>query len=266
MASDSQELDQDIKRLRGYVVDLGELVAAKMKEGLKYKEDDHLGMMSLAFVSKQLEHLKSIIILVDGGQYRDAFGLSRIMVKGYGLLDWANRDSNRARNWRAYVWVEQFRYSYGKPANAEQKKGLEVALMVNCRQFLLPESKNKSQEEITPKDYLIKWHREEDDKSKFVKRTIEEIFKSIGLEKIHSSVYADASGWVHWNPFQIADTFQITEATITYDFIETKYLGAVAIVAAFHSLFGSSALLNDHFELGLSDSLDKIWDTYTSKA
>jgi hypothetical protein len=265
MSTSSAQLDKDIARLRFYAVELGTL-AYEMQQHAKFKEDDHLGFMELTFVSKQLEHIKSVCKLADADQYQDASIIARVMVEGLAILYWANAaPKERPLNWRAYIWIDQFRRSYGKPDYPEHKAEIELMLKTYCRQYLKPEFKGKPQNEITPDNYRINWRWDENQEAKFVKIAITEIFKETGLKDLYEKFYIPASGWVHWDSISMAEAIHRgADGSVTWG-AETKYMGAVALASGFHALFGSAQLLNEHFSLGFSDRLKKLYEDYIAK-
>ena len=89
MTKESTSLDEDLTRLRGYVTHASELVASMIQNIKLDQEKDHMGFMAFLIVNKQLEHLKSIIILNDNGQYRDTQLIARTMAEGLALIYWA---------------------------------------------------------------------------------------------------------------------------------------------------------------------------------
>src|SRR3989339_687799 len=84
--------ERDIPTLRLFVDRLFLLANEAMHTHICYDEADHLAFMSLSFVSKQIDHLKTIRILVDMGQHKDAELIARSMIEGLFLLLWAARD------------------------------------------------------------------------------------------------------------------------------------------------------------------------------
>jgi hypothetical protein len=65
--------------------------------------------MSLCFLSKQAEYLKSICILIDADQCKEAVIIVRNMIEGMSLLFWAAQDSPCVRYCGDHTLVEDFR-------------------------------------------------------------------------------------------------------------------------------------------------------------
>jgi hypothetical protein len=105
MTTPPLDLDQDILRLPGYVYNLGKLATDMLQHVNVDFEKDDAGFMILAFISKQIEHAESLLTLNNAGQYRDAFGLSRLMTEGLVQLNWAlKKPEERPSFWRAFCF------------------------------------------------------------------------------------------------------------------------------------------------------------------
>jgi hypothetical protein len=258
-------LDTEITRLRYYAAELAKL-AKEMQNKIVFQEEDHLGFMKLTFLSKQLEHIRSVCILTDADQYRDALIIARVMVEGLAILEWANADpKERALNWSAYIWIEQFNRSYGKTDYPKHKAEIEHMLNTYCRQYLKPDFKDKPQNEIVPDNYRANWKWDENDDAKFVKVKIVEIFKETYLKDLYEQLYIPASGFVHWDSASMAGAINRKDDGSIIWGAKTKYLGAMALASGFHALFVSAQLLNEHFSLGFSDRLKKLYEDYLAK-
>ena len=146
-------IDEELSRLRRDIENLQGIVAPLLEKAGSDALGDDISSMAFCFVNKQMEHIKSICLLVDNHQYRDAWAISRIMFEGLALLYWSNEDSNRPHYWRSYWWVGQFKQLYGRPEYLAQKAEIEKNLKAQCTQFLRKSARNKDQSEITPDDY-----------------------------------------------------------------------------------------------------------------
>jgi hypothetical protein len=250
------DFDKEIPKLRSYAFELANLTLDILKQS-KYEEYDHLMFMTSTFVCKQLGHIKSVLTLTDFGQYKDALSIARVMIEGYAILLWANKEPTvRPLNWRAYVLIDQFRRSFGRPDYAEHQEYLEIMLDRYCRKYLRDEYKTKPQRDIVPDNYLGTWRRDDsNDKNKFITITIEKVFEDVGLKEIHDHLYDPASGWMHWDSFSMAETIERKADGGIICGLDPKYLGAAAIASGMQALFGSASLLDEHLKLGFSARL-----------
>lgn len=213
--------------------------------------------MTSTFMCKQLSHARSVLLLADSEQYKDALSIARVMIKGYALLLWAKElPTERPLSWRAYVLIDQFRHSFGQPDYSDHQADLETMLDRYCRKFLKDDSKNKLQHDIRPDNYLSNWRRDnENNKNKFITIPIEKIFDDVGLSEIHDNLYDSASGWLHWDSFSMAETIERrADGSIAFG-DDPQYLGAAALASAIQALFGSASLLDKYLQLGFSDRL-----------
>ena len=73
---------------------------------------DLLGVMIYMFTQKLIDHLKSICILIDAGQYQDATIIARSSYESMGLLLWSahgptgNLRESRPLQWFAYEYID----------------------------------------------------------------------------------------------------------------------------------------------------------------
>jgi hypothetical protein len=69
------------------------------------QSNDFLGAMADAFMHKQIEHLKSICILIDNGQNPDALIIARSAYENMALLLWAAHGPDTSlRDTRPLKW------------------------------------------------------------------------------------------------------------------------------------------------------------------
>jgi hypothetical protein len=150
-----------------------------MIQDVKYDDvTDHMGFMGLCFMSKQIEHLRSICLLIDGHQYRDANLISRVMIEGTARLYWAGlKQPDRPLRWRAYSWVEEFRKSYDKEIASTDKAEIDCQLETYCRCFLKLNASRKPQNQIEPSDYCNGWNWEIDGRGRLGKFEFERCLK-----------------------------------------------------------------------------------------
>lgn len=120
MNANPSRASKDKPILRAFAERLLRLAAEVTRPPLPYDEHDHLGFMALCFVSKQMEHLRSVCMLIAVGRDRDAALIARSMVEGMGLLLWAARKpTERPLLWRSSVWVEEWCQLQTKEAPGE---------------------------------------------------------------------------------------------------------------------------------------------------
>jgi hypothetical protein len=253
---DPIDYNTEIPKLRDYLNELAELSINILRHS-RYEEYNHLIFMTSTFLCKQLSHARSVLLLVDSEQYKDALSIARVMIEGYALLLWASElPTERPLSWRGYVLIDQFKHSFGQPGYSDHQADLETMLNRYCRKFLKEDYKNKLQRDIRPDNYLNNWRRDnEKDKNKFITITIEKIFYDVGLRELHDNLYDSASGWLHWDSFSMAETIKRKADGSIICGYNPKNLGAAALASAIQALLGSASLLDKHLQLGFSDRL-----------
>lgn len=150
MSNDNERATQDLADLHQWgdrlLVLAGEILA-----NIQYSENDHLGFMSLCFLSKQIGHMQSILTLSPS---RDTILIARSMIEGLCQLLWAAKEPNiRPMQWRAFAWVHDLRVieakkARGETVSLEQHNAIENALCEIGKQFL--KNKKKAREQMSP--------------------------------------------------------------------------------------------------------------------
>jgi len=272
MTSPPLDLDLEILRMRAYVEKVGRLAQDILQSSVKFDfEKDDEGFMQLAFASKQIEHSKSLCILIDACQYRDAFGLSRLMTEGLVQLSWAMKEpQERPSIWRKFVLIGEFREKHKAPAFSEHKKDLEHLLETHCKNFLNKKKRKEfergeiKQSDIVPADYPKSWHGFIDGNGNFEMVGTAKMYATADLTPIYGYAHTKASGWVHWDPYSIAEALDFNDDEISY-INESKHLGAGALADGFNSIFWTVVWLDLHFNLGYQQKLKEIGDSYIAK-
>jgi hypothetical protein len=257
MSGEHFAFDDYISDTRSIEAELSKLALDMLQHVKLDPEKDYLGLMAASFAYKQLEHFKSIRLLVDAGQYRDAVAICRIMMEGVIILKWASEEpTERPLNWIKYSAVERYRRLYDTPMYAEHKALIESDLKLYGNQFLKKESRTKPFSEITPNDYIPNW-RGIPAGDKFEKKGIKDIFKDTGHGEIHETIYNPSSGWLHWDSLSLQEAVGIDGGAFIYG-VETKHLGVASLAVGFDSLNETSNLLDDHFKLGYTSKLTNL--------
>lgn len=258
MNKDSERALQDIPNLILFADKLINL-ADSMTQKVDFGEENHLALMSLCFVSKQIEHLKSIRILVESVQYRDAGLIARSMIEGLCLLLWAAREpQKRPFQWKSYAWVEDYKLLLKKELAGERvdpaiKTRIIEQLRIYGTEFL---KKNKKTDNFSDS-------HEDPYRSSWTNKNVYEICKEVGGDLLYEKIYRDTSQWIHWTVKGMSSAISRDDVTFKYT-NTTAEMGATALASGFQSLFQSAKLLNDYFGLGFDNKLKKLQEEYHS--
>ena len=71
------DAEKDLPTLLNHANRVQLLAESTVEKGIKYSETDHFGFMLISFLMKQLEHIRSVSILVQAGQHNDATAIAR---------------------------------------------------------------------------------------------------------------------------------------------------------------------------------------------
>jgi len=200
--------------------------------------------MALCFVSRQIDHAEAILHLT---RHPDIALVARSMIEGMCQLLWAaGNPEERARRWRAFSWVHDWRVmrsreALGEPTDESVRQKIEVALTEYGTQFLHTRRKQRD----PPGDpYIVNW----------TGMSVWALFHEVRGDVLYEQIYRLFSDWHHWGPGGIGSRIARTESTVAYGPLAENELGTV-LVAAFQSLFQSLQVLNSHLELGLEKQL-----------
>jgi hypothetical protein len=226
---------------------------------IRYSETDHLGFMALCFVSEQVEHLKSIRLLVEHGHHRDAGLIARTMMEGLCLLLWAAKDSpSRPLLWRSYACVEDFRLMKQKEAAGEsiepaQRAKINKMLKQYGNQFLTKKAR-KAQREGRPlpvDPYRKNWSG----------RPLDQICDEVQGQLLYEHIYRGMSERIHWSPRGLGTAITRDGQKVTYSGISPEN-AATALAVGFQALLQSLELLDEHLQLCEKRRLNQLRERY----
>lgn len=259
MAANITKAKNDLPKLREFANQLILIVNDMLQKAIPYNETDHLAFMSLCFVSKQVDHLKSICLLVDAGQHKDAVLIARSMIEGMYLLLWAAQNFvTRPLLWRSYAYVEDLRLMNKKEQMGEkivpsEKTALLTQLKKYGPQFYTKEAQ-KSQSDNRPlpdKPYRKTWSG----------KTVADISKEVKGQLLYEEIYKEMSTWIHWSPRGIGTSIRRGSQEVLY-VREASDMAAMSLASGFQSLLEATTLADAHLTLGYADRLATLRDLY----
>lgn len=141
-----QRAEQALPELRDWLYRLLALTD-EMAYGVKYSDEDHLSFMALCFLGKQVDHARSVILLIPS---RDAVLVARSMIEGLVKLLWAESHPDvLTLKWRAFSYVHDWRVlrekaRKGEAVDEDRRTSIEEALREFGEQFLKKKDKERS--------------------------------------------------------------------------------------------------------------------------
>jgi hypothetical protein len=220
-------------------------------------ETDDLGVMALAFTSKQYDHLWSILVLLDAGKDRDAGLIVRTMAEGMALLLWAAQDpQTRPGLWRGYAHVADWRLMRandlsGQPVDPALRAQVDTYLQAHGAQYHKPYAIQRQVAGLPLPDdpYRREWYNVD----------IASVFRAVRGEPLYERIYREMSDWVHWGIDPIGRSLTFEQERIWYSERE-PYWAATALAAGFQSLYQSLSFLNDYLHLQIGDRLSSLYN------
>ena len=258
MNADSAKALQDIPRRIQFAHKLIELADA-MTLKANFSEMDHLALMSLCFVCKQTEHLRSITILTESKQYRDAGLIARSMIEGLCILLWAARKpQERLLQWKSYAWIEDYKLMLKKEKAGEKidpatRERIKEQIKIYGPYFLKNKNKQFDSLHSSIDPYRNKW----------INKNISEVCKEVEGDLLYEIIYRETSQWIHWTIKGMSSAIDRNDLTFQYTNASAD-IGATALASGFQSLFQSAKLLNDHKKMGFDNNLKVLSEEYAN--
>ena len=259
----SKNIKEDTRLLDTHLGQLQRLGQDTFRKRIRVDhQNDHLGVVAAFFVSKQLVHLDSLLLLVRAKQHSDAAVISRLMLEGMGILLWICRDpEKRALSWRKYSLVSDLRLmekrmKQGTAVSPEDENQLRNRVACECKEFL---KKSVQKHDDSTLGFLGDSYR----KSWLVENgnqlQIKDIFVEIESVEHYEIIYLELCNWVHWNPGGFAQMLEWQSDTLSFHPNPVNE-GSSALMTAFQALYETLRVLISHLDLTNQNELEKIKD------
>lgn len=252
MGQMDEKAKRDLPMLRQWVDKLLAL-ANEMSVHVQYTEEDHLSFMALCFLSKQIDHLGSIVALIPS---RDAILVARSMIEGLCQLLWAAQDpATRPWQWRAFAWVHDWRVmqekmAHSEPVDPERRTAIEDALRQYGDQFLTKKAKAaQSRGAPLPRDpYYDNWR---------CGHQMRQICEAVRGEDLYQKVYEPFSAWHHWAVDGMGQAIERQGNRVVYSSL-SPVDSASALAGGFQCLWQTVELTDRHLGMGQAAKLSAL--------
>lgn len=213
--------------------------------------------MALCFLSKQIGHLRSIVILIPS---RDATLIARSMIEGLCQLLWAAREpATHPLQWRAFAWVHDWRVmqaeiAQGRPVDPKRRTDIEDALQKYGDQFLTKKAREtRKQGTPLPSDpYHDNWR---------CGCQLWQICESVGGAELYRILYEPFSDWHHWGVGGLGKAIARQENRIAYS-SSSPTNAAAALRCGFQCLLQTVKLTDRHLSLGSAAKITELRNDY----
>jgi len=250
-----QKAQQYLPGLRRWVNDLLALTDEIMQR-VPYSEDDHFGFMALCFIGKQVDHMKSILMLDESP---DVALIARSMIEGLCQLLWTTKDpGTRGLQWRAYSYIHDWRVMQekieaGEPVDKESRARIKKGLRLYGDQFLKPEARKKRDkgEPLSKDPYRKGW----------TEHQVRQICEEVKGELLYLHLYRPFSDYHHWNPSGLGVAIKRQQNRVIYS-SGSPQVTATALAIAFHCLLQTVEVVDKHLKLGVTGRVAELGDGF----
>lgn len=223
---------------------------------LRASDQDPFGVMSVCFLSKQFEHLRTIRII---SRRRDSELIARSMIEGLGQLHWAAKDkATRPALWREFGHVLQFRM-------LREHDELAAAVNSETRERILSRADqlvhfySKDARRATERGQPLPSDPFQQDWTGCSPRTL------IGQLDVNGpglySAYRRFSEWHHWNFAGIARALEGEGPAVSFQ-PESAVSSSQALAIGFQCLFQTVEVVAAHFGIETESQLSPLYENY----
>ena len=249
--------DRERQRMRQRIEELL-AVASSMTHEVEIKTDDDFALMELCFLSKQIDHAHSVIRLGDSP---DTVLIVRTMLEGLFQLKWAAQDAAaRAKQWRDFAWVHDWRALRAHIAQGEQIDPTVVA-RIERGVADLGSTFVKRTRTIPPVQDL---DRGDPFYPNWTCTGVDRISTAVRGETLYA-VYKSFSDWQHWSMGGIGRALAPSSDGMHYLPHSTGWeLAALAL--AFQCLWEVADFVNSHLNMGVGHNLQRTYEQWLREA
>jgi len=260
MSNVKEKAERDLPGLRQWVNRLLPL-ANEMLANIQYPEEDHLGFMALCFLSKQIDHMQSVVTLIPN---RDAILITRSMIEGLCQLLWAAGESaTLPLQWRSFCWIHDWRVMQekikrGETETQERCSAIKNALQKYGDQFLTKKAKiaQGQQTPLPPDPYYDNW------RCGVQMRQICEC-ESVGGAVLYRKLYEPFSDWHHWGVGGLGEAIKRQGGRVFYSSLSLTD-SATALACGFQCLLQTAELTDKHLSIGMASKLSELRNEYVA--
>ena len=242
------------------LLDLSDNIISKK---IEYNTDDSFAFMSLCFLTKQIEHCRSIRFLVNAEQFSDTKIIARVTIEGLIILVWCYKNPNYYGSlWKNYAVISDYKL-YKQTPKAKISPKMEQEILTNLKSmggaFLKKKARSIKNEHISTQEFPYAYQWLVDENGNEIK--ISKLFTDI--DKQLQKIYRDMSGWIHWDIGSIGQNL-VREKNVVKIAANNTNDGALSLAVGYQSLLGVMEIVNRYLALGFDKKLTALRDDFKS--
>jgi len=235
-----------------------------MEKSVPSSEDKDFDFVALCFLRKQMEHARSIKVLIHREMGRDAQLIARAMQETLVSLDWiARQPVKRALQWRGFGYVEDWRLMQqqrdaGETVDPTAEKRIDAFLIKHRKVFSQNKPRKPGQNGnnlLVDDPYYPNWR---------CSTSIHTMFKATDRELLYQEIYGSFSDWIHAGPKGMADAIHRDNDTVKWIPAQPS-TNAVVLASSFQCLSGTSLIVDQHFAMSFGDKIRGLRSEYIAR-
>ena len=246
---------RNIPGLRRRLSQLLDLVMEIMKEPLETSKEDHFRLMAFCFLGRQVEHAKTILLLIDNEREIDAQLICRSMVEGLTQLLWTASDpQTRALLWRSYTFIEVWKQiqrmkAIDEPVDENLLSYVNKGLSIYGELYYTRKARDKKEQNLPlPKDpYYKNWYGD----------NLLNITKEVEGEPIYNEILRPQAAWHHWSSMSFGKIITIDNAVMSLSYF-SSFTTAIILSCCLLCLGQTAELVNRHLKLNCGSRLEDM--------
>jgi hypothetical protein len=255
---------QRLPLLRSFAAELIEIGDELLRKEFTFRYNEHFAFLTVCLAHKQHSHLRSVCLLVDKGQHRDAAVIGRVMVECMVIQLWAaQKPAERAWLWRSFALVSDFQLLHRKLSSGESVPAVEADRITQraiqeAPHFLRKTARDAlhSGKPLPINPFLEKWHISDSGSP----LSTAGLFAAVGAN-LQYGVYSKISDWVHSNPRGVGAAIKRTHGTYTFE-TQLPEAAADALAGGGQALEYSLRILDGQFGMGRAGRLAALKERF----
>jgi hypothetical protein len=227
------------------------VLADESANGIRVREDDDFGFMTIQFLYKQIQHAESVLALIPR---RDAGLVARTMIEGLYQLLWTFQAAEeRAIRWRSFATIHDWRLIQGRLRESIPVPEPEVLKNAARMKEFASLHRIKKPKPNSTDPYHKSWRGGV---------TLSDMADMAGRE-LYDGPYADLSDWEHWGVSGIGEALSRNDEQVTIN-RDSNRVAAQSLLAAFQCLLQTLEVADVHLSLSIRKKIHALREEFVT--